>query len=110
MGTVPEGLLVTLIVSLSLSAKNMYAKNVLVKVGGCCRRRCCWRWSMHLAGHLPWLPSAQRCCVLAPQYTLGNTLLLPARCAAWACRSVFINLSVLTAAAPAPAAAGHAVR
>ena len=33
VGTVPEGLLVTLIVSLSLSAKNMYAKNVLVKVG-----------------------------------------------------------------------------
>lgn len=31
VGTVPEGLLVTLIVSLSLSAKNMYAKNVLVK-------------------------------------------------------------------------------
>ena len=48
MGTVPEGLLVTLIVSLSLSAKNMYAKNVLVKVGGCCRRRrCCCCWSMH---------------------------------------------------------------
>ena len=31
VGTVPEGLLVTLIVSLSLSAKHMYAKNVLVK-------------------------------------------------------------------------------
>lgn len=35
MGTVPEGLLVTLTVSLSLSARNMYAKNVLVKVCGC---------------------------------------------------------------------------
>jgi len=32
VGTVPEGLLVTLTVSLALSAKNMYAKNVLVKV------------------------------------------------------------------------------
>jgi magnesium-transporting ATPase (P-type) len=32
VGTVPEGLLVTLTVSLSLSARNMYAKNVLVKV------------------------------------------------------------------------------
>ncbi|PSC70763.1 sodium potassium-transporting ATPase subunit alpha-1 [Micractinium conductrix] len=31
VGTVPEGLLVTLTVSLALSAKNMYAKNVLVK-------------------------------------------------------------------------------
>lgn len=31
VGTVPEGLLVTLTVSLSLSARNMYAKNVLVK-------------------------------------------------------------------------------
>lgn len=31
VGTVPEGLLVTLIVSLALSAKNMYSKNVLVK-------------------------------------------------------------------------------
>ena len=35
MGTVPEGLLVTLTVSLALSAKNMYAKNVLVKVSPC---------------------------------------------------------------------------
>jgi magnesium-transporting ATPase (P-type) len=35
VGTVPEGLLVTLTVSLSLSARNMYAKNVLVKVCGC---------------------------------------------------------------------------
>lgn len=32
VGTVPEGLLVTLTVSLALSAKNMYSKNVLVKV------------------------------------------------------------------------------
>ena len=31
VGTVPEGLLVTLTVALALSAKNMYAKNVLVK-------------------------------------------------------------------------------
>ncbi|KAI8105250.1 hypothetical protein M9435_000418 [Picochlorum sp. BPE23] len=31
VGTVPEGLLVTLTVSLALSAKHMYAKNVLVK-------------------------------------------------------------------------------
>lgn len=31
VGTVPEGLLVTLTVSLALSAKNMYKKNVLVK-------------------------------------------------------------------------------
>ncbi|GAB4819471.1 hypothetical protein N2152v2_006517 [Parachlorella kessleri] len=31
VGTVPEGLLITLIVSLSLSAKHMYSKNVLVK-------------------------------------------------------------------------------
>ena len=34
VGTVPEGLLLTLTVSLALSARHMYQKNVLVKVGG----------------------------------------------------------------------------
>lgn len=43
VGTVPEGLLVTLTVALSLSARNMYAKNVLVKVrrGGVLLCMCC---------------------------------------------------------------------
>lgn len=44
VGTVPEGLLVTLTVSLSLSARNMYARNVLVKVRQTCDRSsaaCC---------------------------------------------------------------------
>ena len=49
VGTVPEGLLVTLIVSLSLSAKNMYAKNVLVKVGD--GQGGCWsRWVLVRVG------------------------------------------------------------